>query len=394
MKRDTIIIHAGRDPRAHQGVINTPIYRASTVLYAGLDALEHATRHREYGRTYYGLGGTPTTFAFEEAVAKLEGGFRCRAVGSGLAAITAPLLGFLQAGDHLLMVDSCYGPSRRFCDGMLKRLGVETTYYDPLAGAAIAGLIRPNTRALFMEAPGSHTFEMQDIPALVAAAKARDLVTMIDNTWASPLFLRPIEFGVDVSIQAATKYIAGHSDVIMGTVTTSEAAWEKLNAAVRDLGFFASPDDCYLALRGLRTIHVRLPRHQESGLRIARWLQARPEVERVLHPALPEDPGHALWKRDFRGACGLFGVVFRPAPRAAFAAMIDNYRLFGMGASWGGFESLVMPTFVTRTATRWEPAGPVARYHIGLEDPDDLIADLEAGFERLRATSPASSETE
>jgi cystathionine beta-lyase len=275
---------------------------------------------------------------------------------------------------------------------MLARLGVETTYYDPLVGAGIAALIRPNTRVLFLEAPGSHTFEMQDVPALVAAAKARGVTTMIDNTWASPLYFKAIAHGVDVSIQAATKYIAGHSDVIMGTVTTNEVAWDRLNAAVRDLGFFAAPDDCWLALRGLRTIHVRLPRHQENGLRIARWFQRRPEVERVLHPALPEDPGHALWKRDFLGASGLFGVVFKPAPRAAFAAMIDNYRLFGMGASWGGFESLVMPTFVTRTATRWAPAGPVARFHIGLEDPDDLIADLEAGFERLRAASKTAAE--
>ena len=392
MKRDTTIIHAGRNPRANHGIINPPLYRASTVLYTGLDALEAAMKHREYGKTFYGLSGTPTTFAFEETVAKLEGGFRCRAVGSGLAAITAPLLGFLGAGDHLLMVDSCYGPSRRFCDGMLKRLGVETTYYDPLIGAGIAALIRPNTKVLFLEAPGSHTFEMQDVPALVAAAKARAVTTMIDNTWASPLYFKAIAHGVDVSIQAATKYIAGHSDVIMGTVTTNEAAWDSVNGAVRDLGFFAAPDDCWLALRGLRTIHVRLPRHQENGLRIARWFQQRPEVERVLHPGLPEDPGHAIWKRDFIGASGLFGVVFKPAPRAAFAAMIDNYRLFGMGASWGGFESLVMPTAVTRTATAWKQAGPVARYHIGLEDPDDLIADLEAGLERLRAGSRAAAE--
>jgi cystathionine beta-lyase len=313
-------------------------------------------------------------------------------VGSGLAAVTAPLLAFVGGGDHLLMVDSCYGPSRRFCDNVLRRFGVEVTYYDPLIGAGIEALIRPNTRALFMESPGSHSFEMQDVPAMVAAAKPRGVVTMIDNTWASPLYFKPLEVGVDVSILAATKYIAGHSDVIMGVVTTNEATWERFNAAVRDFGFFAAPDDCYLSLRGLRTIHVRLPRHQENGLRIARWFQRRPEVERVLHPALPEDPGHAIWKRDFTGACGLFGVVFKPVPRAAFAAMIDNYRLFGMGASWGGFESLVMPTFVSRTATRWEPAGPVARFHIGLEDPDDLIADLEDGFERLRAAAQAAAE--
>ncbi len=392
MKRDTIITHAGRRPRENHGIVNPPLYRASTVLYSGLDALEAAMKHREYGKTFYGLSGTPTTFAFEEAVARLEGGFRCRAVGSGLAAITAPLLGFLKAGDHLLMVDTAYGPSRRFCDGMLRRYGVETTYYDPLVGAGIAELFRSNTKVLFLEAPGSHTFEMQDVPAMVAAAKPRGIVTMIDNTWATPLYFKAIEHGVDVSIQAATKYISGHSDIISGTVTTNEAAWEPLNAAVRDLGFFASPDDCYLALRGLRTIHVRLPRHWENGLRIARWFQQRPEVARVLHPALPEDPGHALWKRDFTGACGLFGVMLKPAPRAAFAAMIDNYSLFGMGASWGGFESLVMPTMVTRTATKWAPPGPVVRYHIGLEDPDDLIADLDSGFERLRAASRAAAE--
>ncbi|MBM3525233.1 MAG: cystathionine beta-lyase, partial [Alphaproteobacteria bacterium] len=311
MKRDTVLTHAGRYPRQNHGIVNPPVYHASTVLYPSLDDFEAAGKKREYGKTYYGLGGTPTTFSFEEAVAKLEGAFRARAVGSGLAAITAPLMACLQAGDHLLMVDNVYSPSRRFCDGMLKRYGVETTYYDPTIGADVARLFRANTKVLFLEAPGSLTFEMQDVPAMVAVARKAGIVTMMDNTWASPYYFRPLEHGIDISIQAATKYLCGHSDVIMGTVASNEAHADRVDAAVRDLGFFASPDDCYLVMRGMRTMAVRLPRHWQTGLTLAHWLRQQPEVDRVFHPALPGDPGHAIWTRDFQGSTGLFSFGFK-----------------------------------------------------------------------------------
>lgn len=394
MKRDTLLTHAGRNPHANHGIVNPPVYHASTVLYRDLASYEAAMKKREYGKTYYGLMGTPTTFSLEEAVAKLEGAFRCRAVGSGLAAITAPLMGCLKAGDHLLMLDSVYAPTRRFCDGMLKRFGVETTYYDPLIGADIATLFRPNTRVLFLEAPGSHTFEMQDIPAMAAAARKAGITTMMDNTWASPYYFRPLEHGVDISIQAATKYFCGHSDVIMGTISCNEQSVEAVEAGVRDLGFFASPDDCYLVLRGMRTMAVRLPRHWESGLKLARWLQQQPEVDRVYHPALPEDPGYAIWKRDFSGATGLFSVGFKAIPHAAFAALVDGMKLFGMGASWGGFESLILPAYPAgvRTATKWNAPGPLLRIHAGLEDSEDQIADFDAGFQRLRAAMRSAAE--
>lgn len=393
MKRDTILVHAGRDPHANHGIINPPVYHASTVLYRTLDDFEAAQKHREYGKTYYGLLGTPTTFALEEAVAKLEGAHRCRAVGSGLAAITAPLLGCLKSGDHLLMVDNTYAPSRRFCDGTLKRYGVETTYYDPKIGVDVAKLFRPNTRVLFMEAPGSYTFEMQDVPAMAAVARKAGVVSMMDNTWASPYYFQPLAHGVDVSIQAATKYLCGHSDVIMGTVATNEALTERVEGAIRELGYFAAPDDCYLVLRGMRTMALRLPRHWQTGLTLARWFQQQPEVDRVYHPALPDDPGHAIWKRDFTGSTGLFSVGFKAIPRAGYAALIDGMKLFGMGASWGGFESLLLPgnPAPIRTATKWNAPGPLLRIHAGLEDPADLIADFDAGFGRLRAVMRTSA---
>lgn len=392
MKRDTLLTHAGRYPRQNHGIVNPPVYHASTILYPNLDAFEAIQKKREYGKTTYGLSGTPTTFSFEEAVAKLEGAFRARAVGSGLAAITAPLLGCLQAGDHLLMVDNVYSPSRRFCEGLLKRFGVETTYYDPMLGGDVATLFRANTRVLFLEAPGSLTFEMQDIPAMVAAARKAGVITMMDNTWASPYYFRPIEHGVDVSIQAATKYLCGHSDVIMGTVASNEALAERVDAGIRDVGYFASPDDCYLVMRGMRTMAVRLPRHWQTSLTLARWLRQQPEVDRVYHPALPDDPGHAIWKRDFQGSTGLFSVGFKAIPRDGLAAFVDGMRLFGMGASWGGFESLILPANPApiRTATRWQAPGPLLRIHAGLEDPDDLIADLDEAFGRLRAVLKGS----
>lgn len=386
MKRDTLIVSSGRKPEENFGIVNPPVYHASTVLFATVAELEAAVKDK-FNCVYYGRFGTPTTFAFEEAVAEIEGGVRAVATSSGLSAVTCTLLAFLRAGDHLLMVDSAYQPTRNFCNSILKRLGVETTYYDPLISAGIAGLIRENTKAVFMESPGSLTFEVQDVAAISRAARAAGAVPILDNTWATPLHFRPFAHGVEVSIQAATKYIVGHADAMLGAIVTGDDHFLAIKATVTELGNAPGPDDCYLGLRGLRTLSVRLQRHQETGIKLARWLKARPEVARVLYPALPEDPGHALWKRDFTGASGLFGVVLHPAPKKAVAAMLDEMELFGMGFSWGGFESLILPVYpeLTRSATKWRAQGPVLRIHAGLEDPDDLIADLEAGFERLRA---------
>lgn len=387
LKPDTLLVSTGRDPEANHGVVNPPVYHASTIVFPSVAELHESQKQRDPRKTRYGRHGTPTTFALEEAVAALEGGDQAIALGSGVAAITATLAAFVKTGDHLLVVDSCYGPTRRFCDTVLKRFGVATTYYDPRIGAGIAGLIQPTTRLIFLEAPGSLTFEMQDVPAIVAAARRAKVATAMDNTWATPLFFRPLAHGVDVSILSATKYIAGHSDLMMGLITTTAATYATVRRAVEDFGGSAAPDDCYLALRGLRTLSVRLERHQRNALTLARWLQQQPEVARVLHPALPEDPGHALWKRDFAGASGLFAIELAPAPDAAVAAMLDGLELFGMGYSWGGFESLILPADPRhyRTAVPWDAPGPLIRIHAGLEDPEDLIADLDAGFARLRA---------
>jgi cystathionine beta-lyase len=333
----------------------------------------------------YGTHGTPTTFALEEAVAELEGGHAAVALPSGIAAIVVALAAFVKTGDHILVVDSVYGPTRNFCDRRLKPFGVEVEYYDPLIAHGIAALIRPNTTVVFCEAPGSLTFEMQDIPAIAAVARAKGIPVLADNTWGTPYFFDSFQHGVDVSIHAATKYIAGHSDALVGVIVTNQQYWLKVRRAVADYGYCVSPDDCYLALRGLRTIGVRMKHQQQSALKVARWLQSRPQVMRVLYPALESDPGHALWKRDFTGAASLFGVVLRPVPWEAVAAMIDALELFGIGSSWGGYESLAIRVDVSkgRTATKWNPGGPLIRLHIGLEDPDDLIADLERAFARL-----------
>jgi cystathionine beta-lyase len=382
MHDDTLVVTAGRDPEANHGVVNPPIYRASTILYPTMAELEGP---RELRGVYYGRGGVPTTFALEDAIAALEGGAGAVLSGSGKTVIGQALTTFLKAGDHLLMVDSTYAPTRQFCDRVLARFGVETTYYDPLLGAGIAKLIRPSTRLIYLESPGSQTFEVQDVPAIAAIAHAHDAIVMLDNTWASPLYFKPFEHGVDISVHAVTKYIGGHSDLMMGVAVANGAHCEQLRRGMQDLGCYASPDDCYLAQRGLRTMAVRLERHQRTGIRLAQWLRGRPEVARVLHPALEDDPGHQLWRRDFRGASGLFGVVLKPCATAALAAMLDGLELFGMGYSWGGYESLLIPTHPekSRTATRWAPGGPTLRIHAGLEEPDDLIADLTAGFERL-----------
>jgi cystathionine beta-lyase len=310
-------------------------------------------------------------------------------VPSGLAAIAAALAAFARTGAHILVSDSCYGPTRNFCERRLRPFGVDIEYYDPLLGAGISRLIKPNTTAIYCETPGSLTFEMQDIPAIAAAAHAKKIPVLADNTWGTPLFYPAFERGVDVSIHAATKYIAGHSDTMMGVVTTNEQYWLPVRKAVADYGYCVSPDDCYLALRGLRTIGVRMRHQQQSALKVAHWLQSLPDVARVLYPALESDPGHAIWKRDFSGAASLFGVILKPRSDAAVAALIDALELFGIGSSWGGFESLAIRADVRklRTATQWNPGGPLLRLHIGLEDPDDLIADLEQAFARMRQTA-------
>jgi len=385
-KPETLLAHAGRDPASQHGIVNPGVWHASTVLYPTVAELEASAAKRFHGLTY-GRHGTPTTFAFEEAIAALDGAARAIALPSGLAAVTAALLGYLKAGDHLLMADHVYGPARHFAQTFLKRMGVETTFYDPMLGAGIADLIRDNTRVVYMESPGSLTFEVQDVPAIVAAAKARGLATLLDNTWAAPLFYQPLKFGVDASIVAATKYIVGPSDAMLGVISCTQESWQKIRPVVAELGYSAAPDDVYLGLRGLRTASVRMRQHERQALELARWLERRPEVARILHPAFPSHPGHEFWKRDFTGASGLFGVVLKETPKPAVDAMLDGMELFGMGFSWGGFESLILPTHPEklRSATRWAPGGPTLRLHAGLEDLGDLIADLEAGFARLNA---------
>jgi cystathionine beta-lyase len=385
MKPDTQIVNAGRNPEGNFGVVNPPVYHASTILYPTLDALEAAQKHREPGKTYYGRSGTPTQFALEEAVAALDGGYRAIAVSSGVAAVTAAILAFVKTGDHVLMVDSVYGPTRRFCDTLLARLGVSTTYYAPSIGAGIAALLRPETRVVFLESPGSLTFEMQDVPAIAAIAKRAGVATIIDNTWATPVYFKPLAHGVDIAVQSVTKYIGGHSDLMLGIITMTEANYVRIRQVVNELGHHAAPDDCYLAQRGLRTLSVRLRRHGETALTLARWLQRQPEVAKVHYPALPDDAGHALWRRDYTGASGLFAFQLAPTSRRGLAALVDGMKLMGMGYSWGGYESLLLPCDPAplRTAAPWRGDGPLLRIHAGLEDPADLIADLERGFERM-----------
>jgi cysteine-S-conjugate beta-lyase len=378
-KPETRLTSTGRMSAEHFGAVNTPVYRASTILYPDLAALKANTQPYTYGRR-----GTPSTRSFEDAISSLEGAAATVSVTSGLQAIGLAILSVCGAGDHILMVDSCYEPTRNLCDRTLKRFGIETGYYAP--GDDITPLLKPNTKAVFCESPGSLTFEMQDIPALAKIAHAHGASVLMDNTWATPLFFQPLAHGVDISIQAATKYVGGHADVMLGYVAANERHAARLHQTHGDLGLFASGDDCFLGLRGLRTLAVRLKQHQETGLTLARWLKARSEVARILHPALPDDPGHALWKRDFSGACGLFGMVLKPVSGAAVAAFVDGLRHFGIGYSWGGFESLIIPAHIRRATGPFATEGPVLRIHAGLEDPADLIADLEQGFERLKET--------
>jgi cystathionine beta-lyase len=378
---NTRLAHGGNDPRDYFGFVNPPVVHASTVLYP--DARTLAARNQKYT---YGTRGTPTTDALAGAIDALEGSAGTIVVPSGLAAVTIPLLGFLSSGDHVLITDSVYFPTRHFADTMLRRLGVEVDYYDPLAGAGIAALLRPNTRVVFTESPGSNTFEMQDVPAIAKAAKAHGAVVMMDNTWATPLYFRPLEHGVDISIHAATKYPAGHSDVLAGTVSANEACWPRLSEAFLTLGCCSGPDDVYQVLRGLRTMGVRLAHHQKSALEIAQWLEGQPGVAQVLHPALPSHPGHALWKRDFDGASGVFSVVLDGGGTQAAHAFLDALRIFGLGYSWGGFESLAVPVnLADRTIAKGPYGGPPIRLQIGLEDVADLKADLTRGLAAAKA---------
>jgi cysteine-S-conjugate beta-lyase len=378
-KAETRLVTAGRDAKAQKGFVNPPVVHGSTVLYPTAGDL-----HAHRGEYQYGRHGTPTTRALQDTLMALEGP-QCAGVGlapSGLAAISTTLLAVCKTGDHILVCDNVYRPSRNFCNGLLARYGVETTYFDPLIGLGIEKLFKPNTRAVLVEAPGSQSFEMPDLPAIAAAAHGRGALVIDDNTWATPLYHRSLELGADISMQAATKYIGGHSDIMFGTISANAAAWPLVSEAIRLLGVCAGPDDVFLALRGTRTLAVRLAQHYRSGLEMARWLATRPEVVKVLHPALEDHPGHAIWKRDFTGASGLFSVVLKPKPQAAVDAMLDSLTLFGMGFSWGGFESLAIPFDCAdyRTATRWDPEGPTLRLHIGLENVDDLKADLDRGF--------------
>jgi cystathionine beta-lyase len=377
-KDETVATHAGRMSAEHFGAVNTPVYRASTILYRDLASLEAGNTAYRYGRL-----GTPSSSSFEDAANELEGGARTIVAPSGLGAIALAIQAVCGAGDHLLMVDSCYHPTRLLCDRTLKRFGIETTYYDPLIGAGIEKLMKPNTRAVFCESPGSLTFEVQDVPAIAAVAHKHGASVLLDNTWATPVYFNAFDHGVDLSIQAATKYVGGHADVMIGYVAANESHRDRLESAHHDLGLYASGDDCYLALRGLRTMPVRLARHQESGLKLAHWLAIHPAVERVLHPALETDPGHALWKRDFKGATGLFGVVLKDTPHSRFAAFMDSLKLFGMGYSWGGYESLIVPSKIHRSAAPFDAKGRVVRIHAGLEDADDLIADLDQALAKL-----------
>jgi cystathionine beta-lyase len=385
-RTDTRLVTAGRNPASYHGFVNPPVYHASTVIYP---TAEDFVAHR--ARFQYGRRGTPTTEALELALQELEGP-QCAGVSllpSGLAAISTALLSVVHAGDHVLVTDSAYGPARSYCEAILKRLGVTTTYFDPLVGSEIAEQFRPNTRAVYLESPGSLSFEMQDIPAIAKVAHDKGALVLMDNTWATPLYYRPLDHGVDLAIQAGTKYIGGHSDVMLGTISANSAAVADLNNTVHLSGLCEGPDDVYLGLRGLRTLAVRLDRHYKSGIAVGRWLEQRPEVLRMLHPALESHPGHTLWKRDFSGASGLFSMVLKPVPQMAVYAFLDTLQLFGLGVSWGGYESLAIPFDCTamRTATRWQPGGPTIRFHIGLEAVEDLTADLERGFAALAAAA-------
>jgi cysteine-S-conjugate beta-lyase len=395
----TQLVTLGRDAKASFDFVSPPLVRGSTVLHDDVADMRDRVRRRNAGEdgeggtpVAYGIYGTPTHLAFYQALTALEGGYRSSAFPSGLTACAMAILAHVQQGDHVLVPDSVYGPTRRFARDTLPRYGVQASFYDPRigeqGGAAVEALFRPNTRLIFLESPGSLTFEMQDVPLLASVARACGAISVIDNTWATPLYFQPLAHGVDASVHAATKYIAGHSDLIIGTVTCNERAWPRMRETIQHYGLTTSPDDCWLALRGLRSMGARLAQHRATAEALIAWLKRQPEVERILYPADPDDPGHALWKRDMSGASGLFGVVLKPGlAEARFHAFIDGMTLFGRGYSWGGFESLLIPALPERTVTPYEYAGRLFRIGAGLEDPDDLIADLAAGFVRLRSAA-------
>lgn len=386
MNKDTVLIDSGRETKWTQGGVNPVVQRASTMVFDTVRDMKHATANRGGDTLFYGRRGTTTTFALAKAMTELEGGAGCALYPCGTAAITSALLSFLKQGDHLLMVDTAYEPTRAFCDNMLKNLGIETTYYDPMIGSDIKALIQPNTKVLFLESPGSNTMEIQDVPSLSKVAHEHDITVILDNTWGSGILFNPFDFGVDISVQAATKYIVGHSDAMLGTATANEKHWPILRENSYLLGQCAAPDDCYMALRGIRTLSVRMKQHQESALKVATWLREQSLVQCVLHPAFEECPGHEYFKRDFSGSNGLFSFVVDCNDEAKIVAMLDGMKHFKMGFSWGGFESLILPVNGLerlRTAKPWTEPNRLIRVHIGLEDVDDLIADLAQGLAKL-----------
>ncbi|WP_102277551.1 cystathionine beta-lyase [Vibrio cyclitrophicus] len=388
--KTTKLITAGRDKKWTNGVVNPPVQRASTVVFNSVEEKRKATINRANKTLFYGRRGTTTHFAFQDAMVEVEGGAGCALYPCGTAAISNAILSFVETGDHILMVDTCYEPTRDFCDTIMKKMGVETTYYEPTIGEGIQDLIKPNTKVLFTESPGSVTMEVQDVPTLARIAHEHDIIVMLDNTWAAGVNFSPFDFGVDISIQAATKYIVGHSDVMLGTAVANEKCWDQLREQSYLMGQCVSPDDAYLGLRGIRTLDVRLRQHAESSLKVAKWLESRPEVNHVRHPALESCPGHEFFKRDFTGGNGLFSFVLNNSNIKATTALLDGMTHFSMGYSWGGFESLILANEPSsfdslRTVANPNFEGTLIRVHIGLEDVDDLIADLEAGLERYSA---------
>ncbi|MBF4281582.1 cystathionine beta-lyase [Vibrio anguillarum] len=388
--KKTQLVNAGRSKKWTNGVVNPPIQRASTVVFDSVAEKNHATVNRANKTLFYGRRGTHTHFAFQEAMVEIEGGVGCALFPCGAAAIANSILSFVQTGDHILMVDTCYEPTRDFCEKIMKKMGIETTYYSPTIGEGIRALIQPNTKVLFTESPGSITMEVQDIPTLARVAHEHDIIVMLDNTWAAGVNFSPFEHGVDISIQAATKYIVGHSDVMLGTAIANEKCWDQLREQSYLMGQCVSPDDAYLGLRGLRTLDVRLRQHAQNSLAIAHWLAEQPEVDHVRHPALETCPGHEFYQRDFTGGNGLFSFVLKSSDAKATTALLDGMQHFSMGFSWGGFESLILanePKSFDNLRTVAHPhfAGTLIRVHIGLEDVDDLIADLKAGLERYSA---------
>lgn len=385
-RTETLISHVGRDPKAHAGTVNVPVHRASTIVFDTVDAIDKAKKHRfDKGQVFYGRFGTPDTFGFEEAIAALEGGYGSIAVPSGLAACMLPLIAFLQPGDHVLVTDAVYEPVRTSLGAFIARNGIDVTYYDPRLGAGIAALFKPNTRLVYLESPGSLTFELQDIPAICKVARERGAVSVCDNTWATAVLCKPMALGVDIVAQSATKYIIGHSDAMLGVVTAGAEHYRALREAANWVGYHASPDDIFLAARGLRTLATRLKQHEASGLALAGWLETMPQVRRVIHPGLPSHPDHAIWKRDFTGASGLFAIVLDTSSMPQATVFIESLKLFGLGFSWGGFESLVLhgdPAHA-RTATSWTENGVLVRVYVGLEHVEDLKRDLANALQKI-----------